>query len=381
MLVRKKTKRDDERRRVRVRLRLPIFGRPAVQGIPIQSLQQALTSALRVSVPGKSGQPGKRSRQIGMLPAADVADRLPLADRVGNRKASRYMQLPSGSTLCFESDDDASPAGGLSEAAPSSRATHMSHGQGEISLDSLVQSHAELVFFRVGDAKPSKKKRPLGAADDLQAHDVAIRVYKGQYVQSNKEDHGFQACVRASEFSEIPLLRMFDTTSPTDIIQNMYQWQIQPQSELSLKNGEIRIARTRRMFECREAVPFRLSDLNVSRGIKPTQFELYMLLGNRGWVRSYWDDKQRLLKELKISSADKRYFHIGFFYFVVILNIDEFTAAEGGNDIHVVHGQCETYYRTVLELTQSGRRDEASRVPPNKAAAWYRTGAGHVCPK
>ena len=127
----KLTKRDDERRRVRVRLRLHIFGRPAVQGIPIQSLQQALTSALRVSVPGKSGQPGKRSRQIGMLPAADVADRLPLADRVGNLKASRYMQLPSGSALCFESDDDASPAGGLSEAAPSSRATHMSHGQGD----------------------------------------------------------------------------------------------------------------------------------------------------------------------------------------------------------------------------------------------------------
>ena len=149
---------------------------------------------------------------------------------------------------------------------------------------------------------PARKKRPLSASDNIQWSDFAIRLHD---VLDTIVDEAGQICkvwARQGAGSEVPLAQLFMTKDPHEIIVNMYQWDMQ--NEIREDEPDVfLLKRSCRAFQSRVGVPHTLATVDVDKGLKPTIFELHLLLEEQGWVfKSHSNISLQALKRTPITA-------------------------------------------------------------------------------
>ena len=331
----------------------------SLSGIPIQKLEEALATAFRPSsrLPMRALADREDPQ---MLPATSRADMLALRDRsqVAAPKLQRHRRVARHlhEATCTDSHD----------AIPGEEQALVAY---DSDINSVVEANAGNghVMFALSDAKPSKKKRPLGSGDNLTPFDCAVKIYK---IHDLDVDEGI-AHISPAHVGGIYLLRLFNCKADTvqSLLDEMFQWKLgQEIIEGPQQQGRVfSVRRNLAVFAVR-TVPHKLADVSVKHGLKPTQFELCVLLQQRGWAMRKWDGSGADLKKHtvgpRVRSNQKLFYQIGNFYFLCLLNLQEI-----GHPLH--HGQSESYYSAVFHLAQ---RSQLTRsLPPNKTAKWYRS--------
>ena len=159
-------------------------------------------------------------------------------------------------------------------------------------------------------------------------------------------------------------------------MQGMFQWRIKadqdPEHDRGDQHNQFCLTACGKVFQVRPGVPCKLGTVSLSKGFKPTQLEMYMLLSQRNWRRRQWQGKPKALKEKAVTANEKLYYHQAYFYWLCLLNIQEI-ADVAPRGFKLFHGQAEGYYQTAFQLAQKGETDLLKQLKPGKAAATYRS--------
>lgn len=317
--------------------------------LPIQQLDLALSTGL--SLKGRSIQPS------GALPTTSGTNVLPLEDRdrggqgsLGDKASDPALFL---STLRDESshDDESMLVSPTSETRPV--ASFSTLGLGD-RLQQLVQESGVqgLTLFRVSDMAPNRKKRPLASVDNLHSTDFCVRLYTG--IEGLQDESGIIDRIWACQGSqsEVPLVQLFMGKDPQETIALMYQWEVQPNIKEDQPEAFL-VRRARPAFQLRVGVPHTLAAVDVDKGIKPTIFELTLLLDRAGWS---WKNAANVtasqLKRCVISPDKKIFFQRGFWHCLALVNLNEILQFQE----KLYHGQLEAYYEAIFRLAARGAR-------------------------
>ena len=328
------------------------------------------------------------TKPVERLPAPGALRLLPLCERAAAERAAetaaRVQPEPCFlSDLVEDSDCTAVVArSDLPKSSPSKSSVDVlaqcSDRHLTRRLENMLERNASpgegVLCFSVPDTKLHLKKRPLYAADNLKPGDLPVRVYRVDCVLD--ENAWVSQASRASD--DLVLIRLFDSCQGQlveTIMQNLWQWRLVAHDDQnSPGNAGFRLRRHSRVFQMREAVPFKLQHVDIARGIKPTQLELYLLLQRRGWKRKDWDGH---LKDLTaevfrpcLQPAKKVYYHVSLYYFLCLLNIEDISA-KTGSGLH--HGQLQMYYQTAWQLAQDESWDVLKELLPNRKATYYKS--------
>ena len=320
-----------------------------VKQLPMQQLDLAVRSGL--SIRGHGVQPS------GLLPLTDADNCLPLACRPTDKtkQDAGPCDLFLGELMDEEDTSVVSGTGDNKDdihslAAPSadekSITTYKSLGLGAGLLQLVESCHCQgLVMFRISDMNLAKKKRPLASADNIQAGDLALRLY--QAMEVNKD--GTCVWARQCSQSEVSLVQLFALKEPQEIVDHLWQWEVQPDVRPD-RPSKFLLKQSQRAFQARPA-PFSLEAVNVDKGLKPSLFDLHLLLANHGWKFSRPSVSAQRLKQFPVQSdRGRRYYHQrGFWHFLVLMNIDTLQRRQ-----IVYHGQLEAYYEALFRLAARG---------------------------
>ena len=136
---------------------------------------------------------------------------------------------------------------------------HASVSSDSMELRKLVRTVASeglchsLVVFRLADKKPSAKKRPLSAVDDVASTDISIRLYQVHDVHETEElfDAGPEGIQRMTVSfhmsSETPLVRLESLQGDAGnrlsgrLMETMRQWS-EDQVQYTFSTNEVRVS-------------------------------------------------------------------------------------------------------------------------------------------
>ena len=365
------------------------------RGIPIQWLGDALTTGL-VPQPGLPASAQRQIKPVQRLPAPKHSQLLPLEDRAasnaledqadsrrkpftdmledgGDLSRGTVAPLPSTANMAVRQTCASSVVTLLPESAQKQTAKledmlRCNAGRGS------GQDGPDIVCFRVIDSRVHLKKRPLFGADNLKAGDLPVRIYRIHNMQ------GDGAWVSQST-DDLAVIRMFDVaeTHVSDLMQSLWRWRLVPHdhSNQPSRDGFL-LQRQGLVFACRPAAPFRLGQVDLQRGIKPTQLELYLELKRNGWSRGRGRPEGGLMFRANMQERERIYYQVSFFYFLCLLNIDEISERAEA-ELGLLHDQCQAYYQAAWQLAQDGQWSVLARMQPNRRATYYRTVAAiHV---
>lgn len=319
-----------------------------IEQVPIQQLDLALLTGLNVK--GKNIQPS------GLLPLTSPANSMPLQIR-----DSATEDLSSMSAFFGELQDDGEKLGGNSADSGSSdrhtgqeRALAFNTPGISTKMQDLIDASTleGLVIFRVTDKMPSKKKRPLASADNIQALDFAIRVY--QVVEAVRDESGNIAMVwvRQGMHDDVPLIQLFNFKDPKETIAKMCQWEIQAR-EYPGQPDLFLLQQMRQTFQVRVGAPCSLETVDVDKGLKPSLFELHLLLESEGWsFRKTSNLTATQLRRCPIDLQRKFYFSRGFWHCLTLLNFNKLKEYQS----KIFYGQLEAYYEAIFRLAARGQR-------------------------
>ena len=306
--------------------------------LPMQQLDLAVRSGL--SIKGHGVQPS------GLLPLTDAQNSLALTDRANAPVQKPFDSGVANSFLgCLTGDDSANVVADSASPADQKIVSYKAQNLGS-DLEQLLESCQcdDYVVFRVSDMNPAKKKRPMASADNVQSHDLAIRFYNA--VETENRGESIWVCQSAQ--SEVPLVQLFAAKDPNDIIANMWEMRIQEGVRPTQPNHFL-LRRCVRVFSSR-VVPFSLDNVDVEKGLKPSLFDLYLLLAERGWKYQKPTVSAARLKEIPIQYPGRKiYYQRSFWYFLVLLNMDKLQRCQV-----IFHGQIEAYYEAIFRLAARG---------------------------
>lgn len=319
-----------------------------IEQVPIQQLDLALLTGLNVK--GKNIQPS------GLLPLTSPVNSMPLQIR-----DSATEDPSSMSAFVGELEDDGDMLGGNSNSAESGssdrrtgQARALSFNTPGIStqMKDLIGTSAleEIVIFRVSDKNPSKKKRPLASADNVQTLDFAIRVYQVAEAVRDASGNITMVWVRQGMHDDVPLIQLFSSKDPKETIAKMYQWEIQA-GEYPGKPDLFLLQQTRQTFQVRVGVPCSLETVDVNKGLKPSLLELHLLLESEGWsFRKSSNLTPGQLKRCPIDLQRKFFFSRGFWHCLTLLNFSKLQEYQS----KIFYGQLEAYYEAIFRLAARG---------------------------
>lgn len=319
-----------------------------VRELPIKQMSVALTTMLAVK--GKPAQPA------GTLPVANEALSKPLEDRV-KAIADKHLEFLEPLRNDVQDDDSQIPV----------------REESELDLEQLIEfcQLDGLLVFKVAEKNPHLKKRPLHSVDNVIFSDVAIRLYK---VNHNIGGDARELWVAPTSNTEVPLVQLFAGKDPQKLIDHMESWRLA--NGYDEVEGNFCLKPSQRTFVQRLACPLSLEAVDIAKHIKPSPFEMYLHLSNKGWVWKSWRGKATDLRQVPINispTADTLVFYSGTFYYLLCLVTFPAIAAKFSTTTFLVHGQLEAYYAAAFQLAQEGRFDELEQLKSNQPASFYRT--------
>lgn len=302
----------------------------------------------------------------------------------------------------------------------------------------FASGESGLIAFRVSDTRPSRKKRPLSFADDLGTDDLCLRLYKvesasedelvvsalqhsevplAKLFQRNAGEfvNNMYQWGKASGVKHVLLLQQsalgekafelvqdvyqagavfgssthFDTAgldaSDDALVQTLLGQSVFVRTKVSQDNCSVQLSPwtmssqlvltdKQAAFQTRPGSSFDLRRINLKSGFRPTQWELFVFLQERGWQRSTWTGRAKQLKaSFYKPGMDKTYFNDGYWYWLALLNSESLHAL----GFTLYHGQLESFYNTAITLALTDP-DRVPHVKPGQAASSYKamTGAG-----
>ena len=318
----------------------------------MKQMTAALTSML--SVKGKPGQP------VGTLPLPNEVDSLPLADRVMKEKQP----------IADHAFDFLHPLEDDTEGTGAQGSDRIGDHQSGFDLKKLVEfcQLDGLLVFKVADKNPHLKKRPTQSVDNLTFADLAIRLYKVEKYVAGKE-----LWVSFTSNSQVPLVQFFAGKDPQKLIDQMLCWKL---GSGAAEGDVLRLHLFGKAFQKRLACPLTVQAVDLSRNLKPTHFELYLSLQEKGWCFRSWSGKATDLKQVRISldptSETKVAYNWGYFYMLCLATLPAI-AGHLANKQFLKHSQLEAYYETAFKLGQQSRFAELQALRANQPAQFYRT--------
>ena len=325
-----------------------------MEQLPMKQMTAALTSML--SVKGKPGQPA------GTLPLPNEVDSLPLADRVMKEKEPIEDHAFD---FLHPLEDDAE----YTVAQGPGFGTIGDHQSGS-DIKKLIEfcQLDGLLVFKVVDKNPHLKKRPTHSVDNLISSDLAIRLYKVEKYVAGKE-----LWVSFTSNPQVPLVQFFGGKDPQKLIDQMLCWKLGTGAD---DGNMLRLDSCGKAFQKRLACPLTIQSIDLSRNLKPTHFELYLELREKGWSFREWGGKPADLKHVRINldptSEVKVVYAWGYFHMLCLATLPAISG-HLENKRCLQHAQLETYYETAFKLGQQSRFAALQTLRANQTAQFYRT--------
>lgn len=309
----------------------------------MQQLDLALSTGLSLK--------GNRIQPSGLLPLTSPDNTLPLQDRAQPTATDVEFLSPLEDEGADDRNQDTRMLA-VKDHSNKQVVAFNSAGLG-VQLQQLLDecTMGGMVLFRVSDMAPSRKKRPLGSVDNIQSFDFAIRAYRILDVQTDMPGMAVEkmwACQGSQ--SEVPLVQIFNSKSPEQTIAGMIQWEVQAGTKPGHPNAFL-LKPVGQVFKVRVGVPRTLATVDVDKGLKPTLFELHLLLQQEGWAwRSTANVSSTQIKRCLVTLNNKMYFQRGFWHCLVLLNLTDLMRVQP----KVYHGQLESYYEAIFRLSAQG---------------------------